>query len=394
MKRASRRPTAPARRAPSRLPPSREPSVDVLTVRAAQALEASVNALGERWLERAKHDAETIRDLRADLAGAEQYARDLESKVNDLESSLTKAQSAVKVLAARLDAVAVETTKPSKVSTALPDRLAEGESVHQSPREQVKGHKGDFRGCTLGTYVVAEETAERYYGQIVWVLRCPKCNTELRWYAQKLREALAKGRAPGCACTGPSWTPRKPRAASTAAPPAPPAPPAESSLRAAREPVPRGCHGRSKTLTVEALSLDDLELGRRSLPEETSDLRPKTRGECADGLRPCPFVSCRHHLYLDVSPKTGAIKLNFPDVDLDEIPETCSLDVADAGVAQYRQVGALLNMSHERARQIEVEAVERLHRLPVMRELRDAFAGESVGAEQLSPLALAMEEAG
>ncbi len=35
-------------------------------------------------------------------------------------------------------------------------------------------------------------------------------------------------------------------------------------------------------------------------------VRPKTRGECASGPRPCPWVSCRHHLYLDVD-KNGSV---------------------------------------------------------------------------------------
>src|SRR5262249_33319259 len=40
--------------------------------------------------------------------------------------------------------------------------------------------------------------------------------------------------------------------------------------------------------------------------------RPRTRAECKTGPRPCLFVSCKHHLYLDVNPETGSVKLNFP----------------------------------------------------------------------------------
>ena len=35
--------------------------------------------------------------------------------------------------------------------------------------------------------------------------------------------------------------------------------------------------------------------------------RPKTRGECENGQRPCPFVSCKWHLYLNVDPLRGSI---------------------------------------------------------------------------------------
>lgn len=84
-------------------------------------------------------------------------------------------------------------------------------------------------------------------------------------------------------------------------------------------------------------------------------LRPKTRGECVDGDRPCPFVSCQHHLYLDVS-SNGSIKLNFPDLEVWELPESCVLDVADRGGATLEQVGVFMNITRERVRQIEVKA--------------------------------------
>jgi hypothetical protein len=56
--------------------------------------------------------------------------------------------------------------------------------------------------------------------------------------------------------------------------------------------------------------------------------RPRTRAECVDGARPCPFVGCRHHLFLDVDDH-GAIRLNFPDIAPDELGESCSLDIAE-----------------------------------------------------------------
>jgi hypothetical protein len=88
--------------------------------------------------------------------------------------------------------------------------------------------------------------------------------------------------------------------------------------------------------------------------------RPRTRGDCIDAPRPCPFVSCKHHLYLDVNPETGALRLTFPDRGVDEIPESCALDVADQGAATLHQVGVLVNLTRERIRQIEVRASFRL----------------------------------
>jgi hypothetical protein len=100
--------------------------------------------------------------------------------------------------------------------------------------------------------------------------------------------------------------------------------------------------------------------------------RPRTRGECAAGPRPCPWVSCRHHLYADVRPN-GSLKLNRPDVAADELerlPATCALDVADATAGDGMSgaaVGVLLNISRERVRQVVEGALERIE--PDMREL-------------------------
>ncbi len=88
--------------------------------------------------------------------------------------------------------------------------------------------------------------------------------------------------------------------------------------------------------------------------------RPRLRSDCLDMPRPCPFVSCRHHLYLEVNEDTGSIKLNFPDTDLQELPETCALDVADRGGVTLEEIGEILNLTRERIRQVEAKGLERL----------------------------------
>lgn len=87
--------------------------------------------------------------------------------------------------------------------------------------------------------------------------------------------------------------------------------------------------------------------------------RPKTRGDCKGGIRPCPWVSCKFHLYLDVNERTGSVKINYPKVgpeDLDVLPATCALDVADEhegkGVT-LEEAGSFVNLTRERVRQIE-----------------------------------------
>jgi hypothetical protein len=88
--------------------------------------------------------------------------------------------------------------------------------------------------------------------------------------------------------------------------------------------------------------------------------RPETRSECRGDTRPCPWVSCRHHLYLDVNPETGSIKINFPDIEPWDMPETCSLDIAERGGITLEEVGVIMNLTRERIRQVEVRGLLKL----------------------------------
>jgi hypothetical protein len=90
--------------------------------------------------------------------------------------------------------------------------------------------------------------------------------------------------------------------------------------------------------------------------------RPRTRGHCTEGLRPCPFVACRHHLALDVT-SAGGIQVNAPGGELEGMAETCALDVADRGGQTLEQVSEVLGVVRERVRQIEIEALARLRKL-------------------------------
>ncbi len=88
--------------------------------------------------------------------------------------------------------------------------------------------------------------------------------------------------------------------------------------------------------------------------------RPRSRADCAKGARPCMYISCKHHLYLDVNPSTGSIKLNFPDREVWELDETCALDVADRGGITLEEVGAIMNLTRERIRQVETRGLLKL----------------------------------
>lgn len=87
--------------------------------------------------------------------------------------------------------------------------------------------------------------------------------------------------------------------------------------------------------------------------------RPMTRADCVDGPRPCPLVSCKYNLYLDVN-KSGALKFNFPDVEVEDMRESCVLDVADRGGITLEDVGQIMNLTRERIRQVELRAIDKV----------------------------------
>ena len=110
-------------------------------------------------------------------------------------------------------------------------------------------------------------------------------------------------------------------------------------------------------MPVKQQSFDDIPAGFEPLAER---MRPRHRGHCVEATRPCPWVSCKFHLYLDVNPETGTIKLNFPDLEPWEMRESCALDVADRGGITLEEVGEILNLTRERIRQVEVFGLEKL----------------------------------
>jgi hypothetical protein len=142
---------------------------------------------------------------------------------------------------------------------------------------------------------------------------------------------------------------------------------------------------RARTISVKRMTKRELEIGRLLFPEDDY-WKPRTRSECVEGMRPCPFVSCKHHLFIDVSARTGAIKLNFPDLEAWEMTESCALDVADRGGTTLEDVGAIMNLTRERIRQVEVKALAKLEALQDMDALRDFVDEGPVGKRRLPKL--------
>lgn len=137
---------------------------------------------------------------------------------------------------------------------------------------------------------------------------------------------------------------------------------------------------RARTIAPRRLSKKEIRTSQE-IPDWVHAIsRPKTRRDCLtaaeaaalnggqdDGLgdgsncrRPCRFVSCRYHLYLDTNPETGSIKLNFPSLEVWEMKKTCALDIADRGGATLEEIGEMINLTRERARQIEVRGLIKL----------------------------------
>ena len=89
--------------------------------------------------------------------------------------------------------------------------------------------------------------------------------------------------------------------------------------------------------------------------------RPLTREDCKQVQRPCPYVGCRHNVYLDVT-ETGTIKINFPWITPLDIPAnmSCALDVAERGGVTLDDIASAINLTRERVRQLEQVAIDKI----------------------------------
>ena len=87
-------------------------------------------------------------------------------------------------------------------------------------------------------------------------------------------------------------------------------------------------------------------------------------GDCPTG--PCPFASCRHSLLVTIR-RSGSVKRTWPNLDVDQVRETCSLRVAAQQAAKgedepmsFSDIGAVMNMTAQRAEQINAVAERKL----------------------------------
>ena len=140
---------------------------------------------------------------------------------------------------------------------------------------------------------------------------------------------------------------------------------------------------RSKTIAMKRLTREELRQGALMYPPVDIP-RPTTRAECREEARPCPWVACKHHLYLDINPETGSIKINFPDLEPWELQHTCALDVAERGGITLEEVGEIMNLTRERIRQVEVRGLLKLK--------MGSPSPDELGAELLAQAAAAKDD--
>jgi hypothetical protein len=152
---------------------------------------------------------------------------------------------------------------------------------------------------------------------------------------------------------------------------------------------------RARTISVKRMTKRELEMGRILNPE-TEEIRalrvqrPKTRGECQGGMRPCPWASCFWHLALSINERTGAIKEVFPDMEIWEMPETCALDLIERNPEgmTLEEVATQTNVVRERVRQLQVWAAREIKQTTPGRLLRElqAFASKEPAGKRRLPM--------
>ncbi len=169
-------------------------------------------------------------------------------------------------------------------------------------------------------------------------------------------------------------------------------------------------------MSLEKFSWADVEsVEPAPLKPTETHWRPRTRQDCETAPRPCPYVGCRYHLAVNVKGESithsgekaagrtlgGRIKRGM-NVErwhkkvlkvIDDLPQTCALDVAAEGAITLEEIGGLLGVSRERARQIEESALMKLRKhasVGDMGELLDALASAPAGE---TPLAQAQGQA-
>jgi len=107
-----------------------------------------------------------------------------------------------------------------------------------------------------------------------------------------------------------------------------------------------------------------VDVDRDTNDSPTIHRRPKRRSECLLGgwneSRFCLFVGCRHHLALVRIQKDQKVVLQ--STPLDELAETCALDVADEGARGAGEIAELLGVSSKTVNDLLNSAMAKMRR--------------------------------
>src|SRR5262249_56164800 len=86
------------------------------------------------------------------------------------------------------------------------------------------------------------------------------------------------------------------------------------------------------------------------------------------------------------------MKVKCRELEVWEMTETCALDVADRGGTTLEEVGAIMNLTRERIRQVEVKGLAKLEALRDMTALRDYVDEGPIGKRRLPVLSRSDDE--
>ena len=110
--------------------------------------------------------------------------------------------------------------------------------------------------------------------------------------------------------------------------------------------------------------------------------RPRTRRGCPKG--PCPHVACRFHLWTDRCLDGHGAVVDLKETALfGDRAHTCTLHEIARGPKTLEEIGGLFDLSRERVRQIEADALARLRDADpgVLRELLSAVNDQTSEGE-------------
>lgn len=99
--------------------------------------------------------------------------------------------------------------------------------------------------------------------------------------------------------------------------------------------------------------------------------------------RPCPFVGCRYHLFLDVN-AWGGVSFPYGEdvIALQGMADTCALDRADRGRTRMNKISAIFRMTGARARMLVQSALAKLGIDNAMVEMRTSGRKPAFAAEK------------